>query len=82
MSNPRWCDFPGHKLIKNVSVEIGGVTVASYRACQKCGQQFEYDTSEDEFYKLRRLLSNRGGNLDLCFNCDKPLSSHKGGRNN
>lgn len=82
MSHLRWCDFPGHKLIKNVSVEIGGVTVASYRVCQKCAKTFEYDKSEDDFYKLQRLLSSRGGNLDLCADCDEPISSHKSIGNN
>jgi hypothetical protein len=71
----RWCDFPGQRLVKSVSIEFGGVTVASYRACKTCGNTFEYEDKEAEFHKLRRLLCSKEGDLQVCMDCDKIIPS-------
>lgn len=69
ITNIRWADSIGKKLIKDIQVEIHIPTTE--KKCIKCATTFIYSHSDD-YESLKRILYfNKSGNLDVCLDCDK-----------
>jgi len=58
-----------HRLIKEVSLSMGGVVVDRQRSCDKCGKLFPMN-GDDKFLRMLRSLSYKSGNLNMCDACD------------
>ena len=77
-NNIRWCEFPGQRLVKEVTINVGGICSTTYHVCEKCGKAFEWDGKD--VMEFRRAFSYKEGNLKLCYRCDrnipKPISGY------
>lgn len=59
----------GKRLLKEVNLELNGVTHQTHRSCKKCYELFD-TTYGDERLKLCRQLFYKKGNPNYCFDCD------------
>jgi hypothetical protein len=84
-SNVRYVNNLGAHLIKSVKLTYGTVTLAHYKFCPNCKEQYEVTWNVDEeFDKLYREIKGipRDAPKDWCRNCLSASKSLTGFRRN